>query len=486
MSTAAWPTSVQTVAHMYIAVNELQTSLNGSITSGATTLTLVSSTNFPAYGTVLIDNEVILYTGISGNDLTGLTRGFDSPNSTAAAHANAALVSFAIVADHHNILAAEINAIESSLNLTASQLVITNASGRLTTEASPSLTEIGFLAGVTSSIQTQLNGKGTGTVNSGTQYQLAYYATTAAAVSGDPNIVTDVNNTFIAKKNVYIGDGSSLSAPNGQLLSIVNDNNTTPEMIKVETYGDPASIGNQNDIHYIRARGTKASPLATVSGDLLASTGWRGYDGTAVTNSTLAFQIYALETFTPTAIGAKFHFEATPVGSVTRNAVLDIDAGGLTLLAGSKLTGVPTPTVLSDAVPFLQATVQGRSTTDFTTTSSSFQTTNCTASITPKKSTSRIRITITGTASVGASGHSCFVTIARGTTDLSTSGLGFVQVFETIGAGTDRNPCSISFIDSPATTSATTYNVRIKNDDNATLVGFGNTVDTVMLLEEII
>lgn len=248
MSTAAWPTSVQTIAHMYVAVNELQNNLNGAITSGATTLSLNSSTNFPAYGTVLIDNEVILYTGISGNDLTGLTRGFDSPNSVAAAHANGAVVSFAIVADHHNILAAEINAIETSLNLTASQVVVTNASGRLTTQASPSLTELGYLAGVTSAIQTQINAKGSGTVTSvsGTANQISS--------TGGTTPVLSITNPF---------------DPPGQIQGVVGSVGTPTYSFVGHTN---TGLYELSDTLIVSANGTIAAQFTKSTGQVLLGT----------------------------------------------------------------------------------------------------------------------------------------------------------------------------------------------------------------------
>ena len=58
--------------------------LNGAITSSATTLVLTSASNFASAGTVLIGTELITYTGKTTNTLTGLTRGTNS--TTAAAH----------------------------------------------------------------------------------------------------------------------------------------------------------------------------------------------------------------------------------------------------------------------------------------------------------------------------------------------------------------------------------------------------------------
>ena len=52
--------------------------LDGSINATDTTLTLDDATNFPSSGIVKIDDEFILYSGKSGNDLTGLSRGTES------------------------------------------------------------------------------------------------------------------------------------------------------------------------------------------------------------------------------------------------------------------------------------------------------------------------------------------------------------------------------------------------------------------------
>jgi len=67
------------------------TTLNGSHSSSVTTLTLTSTTGFDASGTVYIGGEQVTYTAISGNDLTGCTRGANS--TTAAVHADDVFVS---------------------------------------------------------------------------------------------------------------------------------------------------------------------------------------------------------------------------------------------------------------------------------------------------------------------------------------------------------------------------------------------------------
>ena len=72
--------------------NPQTTTLNGAINDSTTTIVLTSSTNFPSTGTnhILIGTEEISYTGISGNTLTGVTRGVR--NTTAASHSDGATI----------------------------------------------------------------------------------------------------------------------------------------------------------------------------------------------------------------------------------------------------------------------------------------------------------------------------------------------------------------------------------------------------------
>jgi hypothetical protein len=68
------------------------TTLNGAINSSVTTLTLTDATQFPSTGTnfIIIGSEEMSYTGVSGNTLTGVTRGV--AGTTAASHSDGATV----------------------------------------------------------------------------------------------------------------------------------------------------------------------------------------------------------------------------------------------------------------------------------------------------------------------------------------------------------------------------------------------------------
>ncbi len=66
------------------------TTLNGSINSSATSITLTSAASFTSSGTIVIDTESITYSGKSTNTLTGCVRGANG--TTAAAHTSGATV----------------------------------------------------------------------------------------------------------------------------------------------------------------------------------------------------------------------------------------------------------------------------------------------------------------------------------------------------------------------------------------------------------
>jgi len=70
---------------------QFTSTLSSSINTSVTSLTMASSSSFPSSGTVLIDNELITYTGNDNSGtLSGLTRG--ASGTTAASHSSGATV----------------------------------------------------------------------------------------------------------------------------------------------------------------------------------------------------------------------------------------------------------------------------------------------------------------------------------------------------------------------------------------------------------
>ncbi len=79
-------------------VVDIESALDGDITAAAVTLDLTSASGgekFPTSGYIIIDSEIITYTGISSDQLTGLSRGV--LGTTAAAHLNGAAVHSTVV-----------------------------------------------------------------------------------------------------------------------------------------------------------------------------------------------------------------------------------------------------------------------------------------------------------------------------------------------------------------------------------------------------
>ncbi len=66
------------------------TTLDGSLSDSATTVTVASTTGFDSAGTIHIGNEEITYTGTTSTTFTGATRG--AGGTTASAHSNATQV----------------------------------------------------------------------------------------------------------------------------------------------------------------------------------------------------------------------------------------------------------------------------------------------------------------------------------------------------------------------------------------------------------
>lgn len=142
---AFFPGSVATDANLYLVSNNLAAALTSAIDNTVTTIPVVSTAGFPTTGWITIDQEAIQYTGITGTDFTGCTRG--AGGTVAASHLIGAGVKQTVVAAHHNVLKDEIKAIEQYLSDHLGLATVVTAA------------EFERLVGVTSPIQTQLNGK---------------------------------------------------------------------------------------------------------------------------------------------------------------------------------------------------------------------------------------------------------------------------------------------------------------------------------------
>jgi hypothetical protein len=120
---------------------------------------------------------------------------------------------------------------------------------------------------------------------------------------------------------------------------------------------------------------------------------------------------------------------------------------------------------------------------NFSTTSTSFVAAPTTASITPKFSTSKILVRVSGgTTYVQASSGQIAVTIYRNSTNLGDSSRGFMETY-TAGSGAMEATVCMEYLDSPATTSSTTYTVYAKSLQGTVYSNIDGTYQTITLME---
>jgi hypothetical protein len=126
---------------------------------------------------------------------------------------------------------------------------------------------------------------------------------------------------------------------------------------------------------------------------------------------------------------------------------------------------------------------QNAQTNNSTTT---YADTGLSATITPSSTSSKILVLVSqaGVAKGGANAATCCdLKLMRGATDICVFGQAIGYTNTTADNYTGNHPCM--FLDSPATTSATTYKTQFKNQQAAAAVTvqLGNSVSNIVLLE---
>jgi hypothetical protein len=159
----------------------------------------------------------------------------------------------------------------------------------------------------------------------------------------------------------------------------------------------------------------------------------------------------------------------------------------LALAMGSnKITGLAAATAAGDALRFEQLKViqwqVGTSTTQLLTSSGTFVNSNLSASITPTSASNSVLILAFGTLGVANGTETGFVGLARATTDLT--GADGQQQHRYTGAGQSYVPCAFGYVDAPATTSATTYRVRVRSGAGGNIAfGVANQTQFIIVIE---
>ena len=124
--------------------------------------------------------------------------------------------------------------------------------------------------------------------------------------------------------------------------------------------------------------------------------------------------------------------------------------------------------------------INATTTTATSTTSATFVATLLTASITPRSASNKILVQVTGPIDSAAINSQANGTIYRGATNLG--GNGFTNIFSS--AGRVIGSLAMTHLDSPATTSSTTYTVYISGSAGATIIfPQGTNTASIILME---
>jgi len=160
------------------------------------------------------------------------------------------------------------------------------------------------------------------------------------------------------------------------------------------------------------------------------------------------------------------------------------------ILQASLASGVPSATnITTGTLPkaqlpsgsVLQVVTANRS-GEAATTSSSFVDTGLSLSITPTSATSKIFVLYTGSAGNDGTGE-CYLTLGRNSTNLGNGNSGFMRIWFNGSGNYHFAGMSMSYLDSPATTSATTYKVQFRNQASFVYISGGNSTDTLTAFE---
>ena len=116
------------------------------------------------------------------------------------------------------------------------------------------------------------------------------------------------------------------------------------------------------------------------------------------------------------------------------------------------------------------------------TTSTSFTNTVLSIAITPTSATSKIFLLYTGSAGNDGSQES-YLTFARNGTNLGGGTAGLMRIWFQGSGSYHFGGFSMSYLDSPATTSATTYTVQFRTNSGIVYISSGNARDTFTVWE---
>jgi hypothetical protein len=283
-----------------------------------------------------------------------------------------------------------------------------------------------------------------------------YYSSVAQDTTLTANIVSGAGSMVV---------GSTTGFPTSYPFTLAVDYDTaTEELVSVTaaagltltiTRGIDGSSPQAHNIGAVVRHVISAQDVREPQNHMAASSGVHGVTGSVIGTSDYTAKGVILVGTTGSA--------KTPLTVGTNNYVLTADSAET---SGVKWAAIPSPT------PRIGQVVSVTSNTQTDTTSTSLvDCTGITASITPTLSTSKVLVSIDCDVQVDGNPASTIfgrVAIVKGSTVLTQSRTLFYNYNSTVN-GTLIQRMSMSFLDSPATTSSTTYKLQMAAGSGTTM-----------------
>ena len=283
---------------------------------------------------------------------------------------------------------------------------------------------------------------------------LKYYNTTTSAWE---YIAASTTANFTSWKKTAAGGETSVSGTDDNAVTL----SYTVGLEQVFINGVLQVRGSD----YTATNGTSVTGLtALVAGDIVTVVCYAPFN--------------VANTIAPTVIDAKGDLLAgTAADTVGRLAVGTVN-GQVLAAASGEATG------LKWNYPSIVQIVEGTYSTQTSSSSSTFADTGLTASITPKATANKVLVLVQHTANFktsGSSDASMQMQLVRGATNLNTQKWGYTNnsAVDQIGG------LHFSYLDSPNTTSSTTYKTQFLSEANRSTVYVqqGNTTSRILLIE---
>jgi hypothetical protein len=291
------------------------------------------------------------------------------------------------------------------------------------------------------------------------------YATTATAAGTTTLTVASARNQFFTgatTQNVVLPDATTLPATGFQFYIV----NLSSGIVTIKDAG-----GNT-------VQALAASSFAFVTAKSIGSANG-SWDVQFASNNAGGGTVTSVAMTVPAILSVA----GSPVTTTGTLAVSLANQSANTMFAGPSSGGAAAPTFRAMVVQDMPTqAVQATNTTSKTVTSTTWVDSNLAGSITPSSASSRVKITVLFHGGIGSAGERLELGIKRASTDLFTEAAPLSIMGQLASMYT---PISFSYIDSPATTSATTYTIRMCSQGGGTVYELPIGGSDVIILEEI-